>query len=113
MNEKKRGRGVRYTPEQKQEVLDFVKANPGRGSMKQAQDKFGVSYVAIRNWLEDSGVVRPKRGRNKAKGEKSAAISDRADESRFERAKELIDSIRDAEAQLRGVYADLNGVLKP
>jgi len=113
MNEKKKGRGVRYSAEQKQEVLDFIKANPGRGSMKQAQEKFGVSYVAVRNWLEDSGEPVKTRGRNKTKGERQAKAERVVDTARFDKAKKVLDQIRDAEAELRGLYADLNDLLKP
>ena len=114
MSEKKSGRGVRYSPEQKQEVLDFVKANPGHGSMKQAQEKFGVSYVAIRNWLEDSGQVFKKREK-KIRGERKvkAVKIPKVDNSRFDKAIKLIGKVRDAEEELRGLYVQLNSLLQP
>ena len=110
MSEKKRGRGVRYSPEQKQEVLDFVKANPGRGSMKQAQDKFGVSYVAIRNWLEDSGTTLPRREK-KVKAGKAVKVP-ALDTSRFDKAIKLIGKVRETEEELRALYVELNSLLQ-
>ncbi len=113
MNEIKKGRGVRYSNEQKQEVMDFVKSNPGRGAMKQAQDKFGVSYIAIRDWLKKSGEEMPTRG-SKIKGEAPRGKALRPlDDGRFDKAKKMIDKIREAEIELRSLYADLNDLLKP
>ena len=114
MSEKKSGRGVRYSPEQKQEVLDFVKANPGRGSMKQAQEKFGVSYVAIRNWMEDAGTVFQKREKKVKAGRPPKALKIPAvDNSRFDKAIKLIGKVRDTEEELRALYVELNGLLRP
>jgi magnesium-transporting ATPase (P-type) len=82
----------------------------GERSMKQAQEKFGVSYVAIRNWLEDSGQDRPVRAK---KGEGKTKAEQKADDGRFDKARKLIDKIQSAEAELRGLYTDLSSLLKP
>lgn len=46
--------GKRYTDAQKKQVLDFV-ASQGRGGIIAAQRKFGVSYIAMRRWMNSSG----------------------------------------------------------
>lgn len=48
-NESK-GTGIRYTPEQKKEIADFLKSKGDeRGAVSEAMEKFGVSYITIRN----------------------------------------------------------------
>lgn len=46
--------GKRYTDAQKKKVVDFV-ASQGRGGIAAAQKKFGVSYIALRRWMNSSG----------------------------------------------------------
>lgn len=53
----------RYTPEEKQTVLDFIaerKAQNKRGAQKEAAERFGISTVTISSWMKASKV---KRGR--------------------------------------------------
>jgi len=50
--------GVRYTPEKKQEVVDFVttyNAANGRGGQNQAAKKFSLSVLTVSAWLKASG----------------------------------------------------------
>ena len=64
--------GTRYTPEQKQEVTDFVASynqENGRGGQSQAATKFGISPLTVMAWLKASGA--PKAGK-KIKGGKAA-----------------------------------------
>jgi transposase len=105
---KAKGRkGIRYTPEQKKEILDYIKANPGRGTMKDAQDKFGVSYIAIRNWLQEAGEG----------GIKSFAVKERAAQkspaeyNKFESLKALVEEIGSREKELKVLYAQVNRLL--
>jgi hypothetical protein len=122
MTESKRGgKGIRYTVEQKQEVLDFLKEHPGRGNIKLAQDKFGISYLTLRNWQGGGGTAASggKRGRPRKErgGEGTAsAKSSRGgagEDASFEKAKKLIDRIRDTEMELREYYAELQGLMQP
>lgn len=56
--------GTRYTPEQKQEVTDFVSSyneTNGRGGQSQAASKFGISPLTVMAWLKASGA--PKAGK--------------------------------------------------
>jgi transposase-like protein len=71
--------GSRYTPEQKQEVIDFVvaynKAN-GRGGPSNASKKFGISPLTVVAWLKAAGesTVKnaPRKGAKVAKVAKVA-----------------------------------------
>ncbi len=70
---KKSGRGVRYSAEQKKEVVDFVSdynAANGRGGQSQAAKKFGLSVLTVSAWLKSSGA----KGGKAAKGSKVKAV---------------------------------------
>jgi transposase-like protein len=54
---KKGNTGKRYTEEQKREILDFV-ASQGRGGITAAGRKYGVSYIALRRWMNGAGGGR-------------------------------------------------------
>ncbi len=104
---KAKGRkGIRYTPEQKKEILDYIKANPGRGAMKDAQEKFGVSYVAIRNWMQETG-----------EGVKTLAVKQKVakhapgEYDKFEGIKALVEEIGVREKELKALYARVNKLL--
>lgn len=55
--------GVRYTPEQKKEIVEFVQqyneAN-GRGGQSAAVSKFKVTPITIGAWLKAAGVSKKK-----------------------------------------------------
>ena len=63
---KKGNTGKRYTDEQKAKILEFVNSQ-GRGGISAAGKKFGVSYIALRRWLNGETGGR-KAGRSPAKG---------------------------------------------
>ena len=63
---KKGNTGKRYSTEQKREILAFVNAQ-GRGGISAAGKKFGVSYIALRRWMNGETGGR-KAGRVAAKG---------------------------------------------
>jgi DNA invertase Pin-like site-specific DNA recombinase len=66
-------KGVRYTPEQKKEVVDFVasynEAN-GRGGQSQAAKKFSLSVLTVSAWLKALGGK--KKGAKAVKAAKPA-----------------------------------------
>ncbi|MEX1116025.1 MAG: hypothetical protein WEB53_12295 [Akkermansiaceae bacterium] len=67
--------GTRYTPEQKQEVVDFVasyNAANGRGGQSQASTKFGVSPLTVMAWLKASGAPKASKAAPAAKAPKVA-----------------------------------------
>ncbi len=53
--------GKRYTDAQKKKILAFVEKS-GRGGISAAGKKFGVSYIALRRWMNGEGSGR-KAGR--------------------------------------------------
>ncbi len=60
------GRGRKgYGAEQKAEVLEFIKSNPGRGILKKAASKFKISYPTVNNWVKGAGISAkaPKAGK--------------------------------------------------
>lgn len=68
---KKATKGKRYSPEEKQEIIDFVQkynAENGRGGQSAAAKKHGISQLSIASWLKSGGVSAAKGGR----GRKSA-----------------------------------------
>jgi transposase-like protein len=63
---KKGNTGKRYSEEQKREILAFV-ASQGRGGITAAGKKYGVSYIALRRWMNGAGGNRKTaRGSSKA-----------------------------------------------
>ncbi len=54
MKNTKGNTGNRYTDAQKKEILNFIQKS-GRGGISAAQEKYGVSYIAIRSW-KDKGL---------------------------------------------------------
>lgn len=75
--------GSRYTPEQKQEVIDFVvtynKAN-GRGGPSNASKKFGISPLTVVAWLKAAGETTVKN--TSRKGKKVAKVAKTAQASK-------------------------------
>lgn len=71
----KGGIGTRYTPAEKQEVVDFVtsynSAN-GRGGQSHAAAKFGVSPLTVMAWLKKSGAPKPGKKTKASKAPKAA-----------------------------------------
>ncbi len=71
----KQTKGVRYTPAEKQEVIDFAvsynTAN-GRGGQSKAAEKFKISQLTVANWLKGAGVAKPGKKVKLAKKAKVA-----------------------------------------
>jgi transposase-like protein len=70
---KKGNTGKRYSEDQKREILAFV-ANQGRGGITAAGRKYGVSYIALRRWMNGTGGAG---GRKTARGAASKALDGR------------------------------------
>ncbi len=61
MATKKGNTGKRYDDEEKKEILAFVNSR-GRGGISAATRKYGVSYIALKRWMNPgSGRGRPGR----------------------------------------------------
>ena len=55
-------KGVRYTPAQKKEVVDFAtgyNAANGRGGLSKAAEKFNGSQITVGTWLKAAGAPAP------------------------------------------------------
>jgi transposase-like protein len=66
-NTRKKGNtGKRYSEDEKKKILEFV-GSQGRGGISAAGKKFGVSYIALRRWMNGETGGR-KAGRPAAKG---------------------------------------------
>jgi transposase-like protein len=62
---KKGNTGKRYSDAQKTRILAFVNKQ-GRGGISAAGKKFGVSYIALRRWMNGkTGAGKPGRGESK------------------------------------------------
>lgn len=81
-SKKAKSAGVRYTPEQKKEIVDFVQqyneAN-GRGGQSAAVSKFKVTPISIAAWLKAAGVSKKKgKAAKAAKAAKPAKAKKKA-----------------------------------
>ncbi|BCU79717.1 hypothetical protein [Luteolibacter sp. LG18] len=66
MANKKPGKGKRYTAEEKQQIVDFVReanGDKGRGGVAAAVKKFGVSALTVASWVKAEGGVASKPGK--------------------------------------------------
>ena len=72
-------KGVRYTAEQKREVVDYVasyNAANGRGGQSHAAAKFGLSVLTVATWLKNAGTsAKGAKAKAVVKAVKSAAPS--------------------------------------
>lgn len=68
-------KGIRYSPELKQQVVDFVTSHNavnGRGGQNQAAKKFKLSVLTVASWLKAAGAKKPSRKKITAKANKVA-----------------------------------------
>ncbi len=84
----KGGIGTRYTPAEKQEVVDFVtsynSAN-GRGGQSHAAAKFGVSPLTVMAWLKKSGAPKPGKKTKAPKAPKAPKAAKPAKAEKLEK----------------------------
>ena len=96
----KMGRGSRYTPEKKQEIIDFVtayNAKHGRGGQSKAVAKYKLSAITCASWLKAAGVPTGKGLLKKVKAVKTVK---KAVAAPSKAAAKLISQIRALEAKL-------------
>lgn len=94
VNKKK---GMRYTLEQKQEVIDYVteyNSRNGRGGQSHAAKKFGLSVLTVSSWLKGAGA--------KTKYSRSASVSPGLT-AKFNNLVTLGAEIRRVESELQGL----------
>ncbi len=69
----KNSTGKRYTEEQKSKILAFVEEQ-GRGGISAAGKKFGVSYIALRRWMNKKSGL-PTEAKNVKPGRPAKMIA--------------------------------------
>ncbi len=74
---KKGNTGKRYSDVQKEKILNFV-SKAGRGGISAAGKKFGVSYIALRRWMNGTGM---EGGRKAGRPPKAKGLDGRKIES--------------------------------
>jgi hypothetical protein len=109
-------KGVRYTPEQKREVVDFVtayNAANGRGGQSHAAAKFKLSVLTVATWLKNAGAKNVKGA--KAVKAVTASVSPSALTSKIASLIEVGDQLRKAETEtekLRAKYDALRASIQ-
>lgn len=71
-------KGIRYTPEQKKSVVDFVEAynaKKGRGGQNQAANKFKISVLTVSSWLKAAGAKKPGNRKMVSKAHKAKKVA--------------------------------------
>lgn len=100
-------KGMRYSPEKKQEVVDFVAsyntAN-GRGGQSQAAKKFSLSVLTVSAWLKAAGTSAKASGGKRAVAASAPAVSS-ALVKKVSSLIALSDDIRKAEGELAKLQA--------
>lgn len=74
-------KGIRYSPEHKKSVVDFVEAynaKNGRGGQNQAAKKFKLSVLTVSAWLKAAGAKKPSRTKTTGKAPKAAKVAKKA-----------------------------------
>lgn len=92
----------RYTPEEKQAVLDFIaerKTQNKRGAQKEAAAQFGISTVTISSWMKASKVKRGRKpGTKNTPAAKSQPLAS-AQPADLRRLAAVLEEIAELEAQ--------------
>lgn len=92
----------RYTPEEKQAVLDFIaerKTQNKRGAQKEAAAQFGISTVTISSWMKASKVKRGRKpGTKNTPAPKSLPLA-AAQPADLRRLAAVLEEIAELEAQ--------------
>lgn len=92
----------RYTPEEKQSVLDFIaerKTQNKRGAQKEAAEHFGISTVTISSWMKATKVKRGRKPGTKNTAAPKAQPLAAAQPADLRRLAAVLEEIADLEAQ--------------
>ena len=118
--------GIRYTTEQKQEVVDFVASynfDNNRGGQSKAATKFGISPITVMAWLKAAGIKKvgnkvaaaaaaaPASAKAARNASSSASGSFNAKLTTLLAMSEEIASAEAALAQLKGKFSSLKASL--
>ncbi|GAA5131284.1 hypothetical protein JIN84_06560 [Luteolibacter yonseiensis] len=92
-------KGIRYTDEQKKEVIDFAvnyNAANGRGGQSKAAEKFNISQLTVASWLKSVKAPKAAKAPKEAKAKAPKAAADgRGKKSRYsdDQKKEVTDFV--------------------
>ena len=92
----------RYTPEEKQSVLDFIaerKTQNKRGAQKAAPERFGISTVTISSWMKASKAKRGRKPGTKNTTDPKTQPLAAAQPADLRRLAAVLEEIADLEAQ--------------
>lgn len=112
------GRGSRYTPEKKQEIVDFViayNAAHGRGGQSKAVAKYKLSAITCASWLKAAGVkagkALPKKKGKAAKAVKQPGAAPSGLAAKVSALIEITSQVRKAETELEKLYAKQDSMM--
>ncbi len=97
----------RYTPEEKQAVLDFIaqfKTQNKRGAQKAAAAHFGISTVTISSWTKANKVKRGRKAGSKPAAPKPQPLA-AAQPADLRRLASVLEEIAELEAQVAKLEA--------
>lgn len=96
--------GKRYSEAERKRILDFI-AKRGRGGISAATREFGVSYIALRRWMQHGPGGKARSGRVKA------GLS-RLDGRKARRVKTALATVKSLRAELGKLQRALRQLLK-
>jgi transposase-like protein len=86
---KNTAQSIRYTAEQKKEIVDFVvsyNAANGRGGQTAAVNKFNVSPISVAAWMKGAGAPKTVKASKTAKAAKAPKVAKAAKAPKAEKA---------------------------
>ena len=93
--------GKRYSETERKRILAFI-AKKGRGGISAATREFGVSYIALRRWMQHGPGGKPRKARA------DRTVKSGLDGRKARRIKTALATVK----SLRGELAKLQGALK-
>lgn len=76
---KKGDTGRRYSETERKEIIKYVNSL-GRGGLSSATKKFGVSYIALKRWMDGAGGSAGRKAKAELDPKKVAALKSAADQ---------------------------------
>jgi transposase-like protein len=108
---KKGNTGKRYSEATRRKILAFV-AKRGRGGISAATRTFGVSYIALRRWMELGPGGAPRGASSGGKGGKGPAGKVGMDGRKARRLKTALATVKALRGELGKLQASLKKLLK-
>ncbi|HEX2613318.1 MAG TPA: hypothetical protein VHO02_06980 [Fibrobacteria bacterium] len=94
--------GKRYSETERKRILAFI-AKRGRGGISAATREFGVSYIALRRWMQHGPAGKPRAGRTAKAG---------LDGRRARRIKTALATVKSLRSELGKLQRALRQLLK-